>query len=143
MSTRLSQAPLDVGSAYRALAAPNAGGVAVFVGRVRPDRLRSGTVRSLFYEADVRVAMRRLQELERTARVRFGLLRVILWHRLGTLRVGTPSVIVGASAAHRDAAFRGARYLIEALKREVPIWKSERVRPARPRPGPPGRRRAR
>ncbi|HEY6238746.1 MAG TPA: molybdenum cofactor biosynthesis protein MoaE, partial [Thermoplasmata archaeon] len=54
---------------------------------------------------------------------------------LGDLEVGAVSVIVGAAAPHRADAFEGCRFLIDALKRDVPIWKSDRVRPARrPRP---------
>ena len=77
----------------------------------------------------------RLRTLERSVRRRFGARRVVLWHRVGRLRVGEVSVIVGAAYAHRAEAFAAARYLIEELKAVVPIWKTERARPARrPRP---------
>lgn len=139
-SIRLSRRPLSVPSALRALAAPDLGGVAVFAGRVRPDPRPSGRVIALDYEVDGRAARRRLTEIERTARRRFGAGRVVLWHRIGRVPVGEVSVIVGAACAHRAPAFAAARYLIEELKRSVPIWKEERARPGRPRRRRPSRR---
>ena len=143
MSVRLTRRALGVAQAYRELEHRRSGGIAVFVGRVRPDRVRSGEVRALFYEAHAGPALRRLRAIEREARREFGLTGSLLWHRLGTLRVGTASVIVGAAAPHRDAAFRAARYLIDRLKAEVPIWKTDRARSGRRRRGPPARRRGR
>jgi molybdopterin synthase catalytic subunit len=143
VSVVLSRRPLSVARAYAALEGPTAGGITVFVGRVRPDRLGPRRVTALFYEAHAAPAIARLEAIERTARRRFGLTGAVLWHRLGTLPVGTASVIVGAAAPHRDASFRAARYLIDRLKSEVPIWKTDRARPARRRRGPPARRRAR
>jgi molybdopterin synthase catalytic subunit len=143
MGVRLTRRPLSVAAAYRALEQDRAGGVAIFVGRVRPDRLAKGVVTHLFYEAHVAVAERQLRELEEKAIARFGLTDVVLWHRLGELPVGSASVLVGAAAAHRDAAFRGARFLIDRLKSEVPIWKTDRARSGRRPRRPPGRRRGR
>ena len=143
MSVRLTRGALSVVQAYAELEDPRAGGVTVFAGRVRPDRTAGGRVEALYYEAHVGPALRDLRALERDARRRFGLTGAVLWHRLGTLPVGTASVIVGAAAPHRDAAFRAARYLIDRLKSEVPIWKTDRARPARRRPRRPAPRRAR
>ncbi len=140
-SVLLTARALSVEQAMRELSGPALGGVALFAGRVRPDRTRAGRVWALFYEAHEPLATRRLRELERTARRRFGAGRVVLWHRIGRLRVGEVAVIVGAACPHRDAAFEAARYLIEQLKVEVPIWKTDRARPARrrrPRPSRPG-----
>jgi len=140
MSVRLSRHRLSVESAMRSLAGDELGGVVVFVGRVRPDRVRGSHVVALDYESHRPLALAALAELERTARRRFGLGGVVLWHRLGPVPVGEPSVIVGAAAGHRAAAFAGARFLIEQLKAKVPIWKRERARPGRrPRSRPGGR----
>lgn len=112
----------------------------MFVGRVRPDTTRRGRVVALDYESHRSLAETALAELERTARRRFGLGAVVLWHRLGPVPVGEPSVIVGAAAGHRSMAFAGARFLIEQLKAKIPIWKRERARPGRRRRSPPGGR---
>lgn len=143
MSVRLTARPLSVAAAMRELEGPGLGGVTLFAGRVRPDRIAAGRVTALDYEAHVPLAVEQLGELERRARRRFGAGRLVLWHRLGRLRVGEVSVIVGAACPHRAEAFAAARYLIEELKAKVPIWKGERARPGRrPRPRP-GRTRGR
>jgi molybdopterin synthase catalytic subunit len=137
VSVRLTSAGLSFDSAMRALEAPGAGGVVVFVGRVRPDRSAAGPVVALEYEAHGPPALARMRELEVEARRRYGARRVVLWHRVGRLRVGEVSVLAGAACPHRAEAFAAARFLIEELKVVVPIWKTERARPARrPRPRP-------
>jgi molybdopterin synthase catalytic subunit len=144
-AVRLTDRPLSIPAAARALAGPGLGGVVLFAGRVRPDRAAGGRVVALEYEADRRRALRRLREIARRARARYGAGRVVLWHRVGRVPVDAPSVIVGAAAGHRAPAFAAARYLIEELKRSVPLWKAERARPARrrrPRPGRPNGRSA-
>jgi molybdopterin synthase catalytic subunit len=140
----LTSRRLEPGKAYRALDHREAGGVVVFVGRVRPDRSTGGVVRALFYEADRPMAVRALTELARTAERAPGVRRVLVWHRTGTIRVGEVAVIVGAAAVHRAEAFRAARFLIERVKRDVAIWKSDRTRPAtNPRAGSVARTRRR
>ena len=144
MSVLLTARPLRVDRAYAELARGADGAVALFVGRVRPDRDRRGTVTHLEYEAHRAPALTALAALDRAARGRFGATRAVLWHRVGRLGVGTASVVVGCAAPHRAAALAGCRYLIERLKAEVPIWKTEeRARPARRRRAPPGPRRGR
>ncbi len=128
VTVRLTDRPLSVADAMRALEGRGLGGVAVFAGRVRPDPGPGGPVSALHYDAHRAPALRRLRAIERTARRRFDARRVVLWHRVGRLRVGEISVIAGAACPHRDSAFAAARYLIEELKATVPIWKTERRR---------------
>jgi molybdopterin synthase catalytic subunit len=86
------------------------------------------------------MAVRGLNRLAAEARRSFGTRRTVIYHRVGRLRVGTISVIVGVAAPHRRAAFDAARFLIERLKAEVPIWKTDHVgRSHRNRQGPPAR----
>ncbi|HYA54677.1 MAG TPA: molybdenum cofactor biosynthesis protein MoaE [Thermoplasmata archaeon] len=140
MSVRLSRRPLSLTAAMRALEGPGLGGVALFAGRVRPDATRKGRVVALDYEAHRPMALAALAKLERDARRKFGVGRVVVWHRLGRVPVDEVSVIVGVAAGHRTPAFGAARYLIETLKREVPIWKLEQARPARRRRSRPAGR---
>ena len=138
MSIRLTPRPLPVAAAWRELEGPGAGGVVVFVGRIRPDVSPRGRVVAVNYEAHTPVALARFRALDARARRRFGAIRVVLWHRVGRVRTGEASVVVGAACGHRAEAFAAARYLIEDLKATVPIWKTERarsVRPPRPRRG--------
>jgi molybdopterin synthase catalytic subunit len=131
VSIRLTRRPLSVTAAARELEGPGLGGLAIFAGRVRPDRGPRGTVTALVYDTHRAPAVRRLEAMERVARRRYGARCIVLWHRFGRLQVGEISVIVGAACAHRAPAFAAARYLIEELKATVPIWKTERTTPRR------------
>lgn len=133
MSVRLQRAPLPIARAYRELQAPGLGGVVLFSGRVRPDPTPTGPVTALDYEAHVAVARASLDRLEAAARRRAPQARVVLWHRLGRVPVGEASVLVGVATPHRARAFTLARWLIDRLKAEVPIWKSVPARPGRRR----------
>lgn len=132
MHGRIQREPLRVEAAYRALADEGSGGVALFVGKVRPDRSSRGRTVALEYEAHREVAERELDRLGKVARQKFGVRRVLLWHRVGRLPVGEASVIIGVAAAHRAPALAAAGWLITELKRSAPIWKTE-LRPARGR----------
>jgi molybdopterin synthase catalytic subunit len=127
VSVRLTSNRLSVAAAFRELERAGVGGIAVFAGRVRPDRRSGSRVVALDYETHEGPAMDGLRALERTARTRFGLAGAVLWHRVGRVRVGEVSVIVGAASGHRAPAFRAARFLIDRLKETVPIWKTERA----------------
>ncbi len=140
MSIRLTRNRLSLGAASRALEGAGLGGVVVFAGRVRPDSRPAGRVVALEYEVDRAMALRRMRALDAAARRKFGARRVVLWHRFGRVEVGETAVIAGAACGHRAKAFDAARYLIEELKATVPIWKSDRVRPARRPRRPPSRR---
>jgi molybdopterin synthase catalytic subunit len=131
MEVRLTRRPLSLAAASKSLERRGLGGVVLFAGRVRPDRAAGGIVVAIEYESDPTLARRRLEEIVAVAHRRFGAERVVLWHRVGRVRANETSVIAGAACGHRVEAFAAARFLIEELKRSVPLWKSERVRSAR------------
>ena len=143
MSVRLSRAPLSIVDAEAFLARRPGGAIVLFAGRVRPDRRGSSRVVALDYEVDRAPALAQLRDIERRAHRRFGASELLLWHRVGRVTAGEVAVVVGATCPHRAAAFGAAHYLIEELKRKVPIWKEERGRPARRPRRPPSRERAR
>jgi molybdopterin synthase catalytic subunit len=125
MSVRIDRRRLSVAQAYAELEDAMSGGVVLFLGRVRPDPSGRGRVRALTYETHHDLALKTFRDLEAIARARFGARRVVIWHRVDEVAVGSPSVIVGVSAPHRAAAFAAARYLIDRLKKTAPIWKRE------------------
>ncbi|MCI4321724.1 MAG: molybdenum cofactor biosynthesis protein MoaE [Thermoplasmata archaeon] len=137
MSVRISPRPLDLDQATRELGRRDAGAVVVFAGIVRPDSTPAGKVRALFYEADSVMVRKSLARIARETLARPGVQRVVLWHRTGLLAVGEVSVVVGAAAGHRAQAFSAARRLIEAVKRDAPIWKTDRLWSPPPRRRPP------
>ncbi|WP_263357516.1 molybdenum cofactor biosynthesis protein [Acidicapsa ligni] len=100
------------------------GAVVTFDGIVR-DNTRGRQVLSLNYEAYEEMASRQMAELAAQAIERFGVRHVTLVHRLGHLEIGESSVLIVAAAAHRGAAFDACRWLIDTLKKTVPIWKKE------------------
>ena len=100
------------------VADPRAGAVVAFLGVTRE-------VPALEYEAYVEMAERKLAAIVAAAIERFGLCSAAAEHRVGTVPLSEPSVVVAASAPHRDAAFAGARYLIDEIKSQAPIWKRE------------------
>jgi molybdopterin synthase catalytic subunit len=107
-----------------AIADPGAGALALFLGTVREEN-RGRRVLHLEYSAYPEMAEAQLHRLAGLARVRFGASGVAVIHRLGRLEIGEVSVGVAVAAPHRAAAFDACRYVIEELKRTVPIWKKE------------------
>jgi molybdopterin synthase catalytic subunit len=103
---------------------PSDGACAVFEGIVR-DNTRGRRTLYLDYEAYEEMACNKMQELRNEAIERFAVRDVALVHRLGRLEIGETSVLIVVASAHRAAAFDGCRWLIDTLKKTVPIWKKE------------------
>lgn len=121
----LCDAPIDVARLRAALAHDAAGGVVVFEGVVR-DHNEGRAVTGLAYQAYEALALSEGARIVHEARERFDVAALDCVHRVGELSIGDVAVFVGASAAHRGAAFDAVRYVIDEVKRRVPIWKKER-----------------
>jgi molybdopterin synthase catalytic subunit len=100
------------------------GAVCVFDGIVR-DNTRGRRTLYLDYEAYREMALEQMRELAAEAVAKFGVRDVAMVHRLGRLTVGETSVLIVVASAHRAAAFDACRWLIDSLKKTVPIWKKE------------------
>jgi molybdopterin synthase catalytic subunit len=100
------------------------GAVVVFDGIVR-NHTRGRRTLYLVYEAYEDMALRMMHELARQAVAEHAARQVALVHRLGRLEVGETSVLIAVSSAHRAQAFEACRWLIDTLKKTVPIWKKE------------------
>jgi molybdopterin synthase catalytic subunit len=124
LHTRLSDQPLSVTAASDYCADPAAGAVVVFSGTVR-EETEGRPVKALSYEAWAERADQQLSALAAEVAERWPALAVWMEHRVGTLAVGEPSVVVAVSAGHRGEAFDAARYGIDTLKASVAIWKQE------------------
>ena len=116
---------LDLIEVQEFVSGPEWGGIAFFSGSVRPDDTDLGPVQALDYEVYEGVAEQKMREIAEETIVRYGAGRIAMIHRVGRCLPGEVSVIVAASAPHRAEAFDGCRYLIDELKRRVPIWKRE------------------
>lgn len=107
-----------------ALERPEDGGIVIFDGIVR-NHSRGRRTLYLEYESYESMALSQLEELAADARQRFAIRNVAIVHRLGRLEIGESSVLIVVFSAHRAAAFEACRWLIDTLKRTVPIWKKE------------------
>lgn len=116
--------PVDLGSLVQTVTDPGAGAVVVFAGTTR-NETGGREVKSLDYEAYGEMAAKELHRIAKRALARFAVAKIAVAHRLGTLVVGEISVGIAVSAPHRPAAFDACRSVIEAIKRDVPIWKRE------------------
>ncbi len=111
--------PLSLDRVVAAVRDPRAGAVVTFLGVTRE-------VPELYYEAYVEMAQRTLAEIVDAAVQRHGLTAAAAEHRVGSVPLSEPSVVVAACAPHRAEAFAGARQIIDEIKARAPIWKRER-----------------
>ncbi|CCH52180.1 Molybdopterin-converting factor subunit 2 AltName: Full=Molybdopterin synthase subunit 2 [Fibrisoma limi BUZ 3] len=116
--------PIDVASALKLLQADEAGAIDLFLGVVR-DKTQERSVDHLEYEAYDRMAISEMRKIVDEANRRWKLLRCVVIHRKGTLRIGEIAVLIGVATPHRADAFDATRYVIDTIKQTVPIWKKE------------------
>ncbi len=100
------------------------GAVVVFEGIVR-NQTRGRRTLYLDYEAYEPMALAELRSLLAQARERFAIRDAAVVHRVGRLEIGEASVVIAVASAHRAAAFDACRWIIDTLKKTVPIWKKE------------------
>jgi len=114
----------SVDEALEAVASPEAGGTAVFLGTVR-DHADAGPVDRLDYDAYEDMAITVLAEIATEAVAKWGLSAVAILHGVGAFGVGETTMVVACSAAHREEAFDACRYIVDEVKGRVPVWKKE------------------
>ena len=115
---QITDQPLTLDLLLARVRDPRAGAVVTFSGVTRE-------VDHLDYEAYAEMAQRLIAEIVTAAIDRHGLCAAAAEHRVGRVPLGESSVTVAASAPHRDAAFAGAREIIDTIKAQAPIWKKE------------------
>jgi MoaE-MoaD fusion protein len=122
--TRLVHEPIDYEKIANEMKAPEDGAVVVFDGIVR-NHSRGRRTTYLEYSAYEPMAAAELEKLAQAALAKYSVRDVRIVHRLGTLQIGETSVLIVVTSAHRAAAFDAARWIIDTLKKTVPIWKKE------------------
>lgn len=115
--------PIDPSLLIASLDDPGHGGMVAFVGRVR-DHHQGHAVEALEYSCYGAMAEEACTTIIAEAESRWPV-RVVLAHRLGRLEVGEVAVVVVTSGGHRDECYAANRWVIDALKARVPIWKRE------------------
>jgi molybdopterin synthase catalytic subunit/molybdopterin converting factor small subunit len=121
---RIVREPIDTDAMMHRLKRPSDGAVVIFDGVVR-DNTRGRRTLYLDYEAYEAMALKQMESLSAAARARFEIRAASIVHRIGRLQIGETSVLIVVASAHRNAAFEACRWIIDTLKKTVPIWKKE------------------
>jgi len=103
---------------------PASGACATFFGIVR-NHDHGRKVQRLCYEAYVNLAEKELARIAVHAKEKFSVSKVHILHRYGTLEIGEVAVAIAVESGHRQEAFAACRFVIDAIKESVPIWKKE------------------
>lgn len=119
---RLQDDPIDTEEVLASVRDNAAGGLVLFLGSVRSDP----GVTSLEYEVYESMAAKKLTELRDLAVEKFGLTAMSIVHRRGTMKLGEDAVAIAASSPHRQEAFAAAQWVMDEIKRIVPIWKGKK-----------------
>ena len=124
--TRLQTEPIRVDELIADVRGDGDGAVAIFLGTAR-DLTKGTKVLFLEYEAYAGMAEREMERIAGEALSAFAVSRIAIAHRVGRIEIGEASVGIAVSAPHRAAAMEACRFVIDALKATVPIWKREHV----------------
>jgi molybdopterin synthase catalytic subunit len=120
----LTTEPIDVGQVARRVVLPECGATVSLDGYAR-EWTRGKRTLYLVYEAYDTMALTEMQRLGAEAHKQFEIAHIGIVHRTGRIEIGETSVVIAASAPHRQAAFKACDWAIKELKRTVPIWKKE------------------
>jgi molybdopterin synthase catalytic subunit len=115
----LTEAPLDLPEARND---PGAGAIVVFWGAVRENE-DGREITGIEYEAHRAMAEHQMRLVAESASEKFAVREILLHHRIGFVPVAQPSVVVRVASGHRGDAFAASQWIMDELKRVVPIWK--------------------
>lgn len=124
MLIRVTDQELDPREAIAAVASPAAGAINLFLGVVRDNNL-GRRVNYLVYEAYPSMAEKLMREVAEEAIARFGLEMCAVLHRTGRLEIGETSLLVAISSGHRAESFEAGHWIVNEVKKRVPVWKKE------------------
>jgi molybdopterin synthase catalytic subunit len=121
---RVTKEDFSVDEELRRLKAPSVGAIVTFIGVVRADS-EEQRVDSMEIEIYPEMAEKQLQIIRGEAIKKFGVEEILIVHRYGNLVIGSNIVLIAVASGHRNSAFDACRYVIDELKKRVPIWKKE------------------
>jgi molybdopterin synthase catalytic subunit len=124
MRSAIVDTPIDLGALVHSVSAPAAGATLLFLGTVR-DVNDGRAVTGIEYSTYRAMAERELSDIVAETAVRFATEGIAVEHRVGTLNIEEISVAIAVSHARRSEAYAASRYVIEELKRRLPVWKLE------------------
>lgn len=115
---------IDVARIIATVSDPGAGGIDVFIGTTR-NKTQDKGVEKLDFEVYEPMAIKELQKIVNRARDQWPILKHAISHRTGVVEIGEEAVVIAVSTPHRQAAFESCQFIIDELKKTVPIWKKE------------------
>jgi len=118
---KVTQAPFKLSDVVACVEDPACGAVVTFQGMIRSLE-GDQSIRAIRYEAYEPMASKEMMGVALLARSRWGV-RVALWHRTGRVGVGERSLAVAVAGAHRAEAFQACEFIVDEIKKRVPIWK--------------------
>ncbi|HOV08521.1 MAG TPA: molybdenum cofactor biosynthesis protein MoaE [Spirochaetota bacterium] len=116
--------PIEIGLILAENSMPHDGSDVVFIGKVR-NNSRSKEVLFIDYEIYDSMAIKEMSKIADEAIEKWNLSRVIIIHRYGRVNIGEASIVIITSSPHREESYSGSRYIIDEIKKRVPIWKKE------------------
>lgn len=120
----ITEGPIRLDALVEHVTDPSCGAVVTFQGDVRAEGGDDALV-ALEYSAYSQMAVQEMRKIRAVALERFSIRDVAIVHRVGRLEIGETSVAIAVAAGHRVAAFDACRYVIDAIKETVPIWKKD------------------
>ncbi len=124
ISIKITSEKLDLNTCYNFVTNDVCGGISAFVGTVR-NKTQNKEVTQLEFSTYKPMALKEMEKIAHLCFQKFSIQKIVIHHAEGVLKVGDIPVIIVASAAHREAAFKACRFAIDTLKETVPIWKKE------------------
>ena len=124
MKAEITGKPIDINDVIQAATRPEAGALCLFLGTVRNATANKAVTR-LEYDAYDSMAVSETKKIIAQAHKKWEDIEVAIVHRKGILDIGDVAVAIAVSAPHRAASFEACRYIIDTLKKTVPIWKKE------------------
>jgi len=116
--------PIDIQRVLESVHDTSAGAIDIFIGTTR-DHAEGKKVLTLQYEAYEPMAIRLMKNIAEDAQARWHVKKISIVHRVGTVDVGEVSIVIAVSAEHRSESFDACRFIIDTVKKTVPIWKKE------------------
>jgi molybdopterin synthase catalytic subunit len=124
MSASITREPIDAAALLASVPSASDGAVLLFLGVVR-DHNQGRAVSALEYQAYEPMAAAELERIVAEAGERWAVGGISAAHRVGALKIGEASVAIAVASPHREEAYAASRYVIEELKRRLPVWKRE------------------
>jgi molybdopterin synthase catalytic subunit len=121
---KITAKKIRVQTIIRKVFSAESGASVIFIGTVRK-RSRGREIENLEYEAYEEMALREFSKIADEVKEKWSITRVGIAHRIGKLKPGEVTLVIAVSAPHREDAYQASRYIIEELKKTVPVWKKE------------------